>query len=232
MHTDGKMNMSATRERDPARAPEAEVSSEVLGALINMAGRQRMLSQRIVLQAMLALQRFDGALVVARETLRIFSDSHATLLQRRNGFPGLFSPALHDAFYGSGNVAARITAFINCASTALDAIESKSARAETAVHELIGMGDPLLNHLHQVTSVYEQESRRLALAQRKGQQDLIDRIKDIAREAHIVSFNGQIVASRAGAVGREFAVVAGVMTNITREMENIVSVFIKRNAQA
>ena len=80
--------------------------------------------------------------------------------------------------------------------------------------------------------MYEQESRRIALAQRKGQQDLIDRIKAIAKEAHIVSFNGQIVASRAGVAGREFAVVAGVMTRITREMEDIVSVFVKRNSQA
>ena len=138
MNTDGKMIMSATREGVQASALEAEVSGEVLSSLINMAGRQRMLSQRIVLQAMLALQRFDNALAVARDTLRIFSESHATLLQGRNGLPGLFSPAIRDAFYGSGNVATRITAFISCASIALDAIQSQSARAEAAVHELIG----------------------------------------------------------------------------------------------
>ena len=73
---------------------------------------------------------------------------------------------------------------------------------------------------------------KIALAQRKGQQELIDRIKASAKEARIVSFNGQIVASRAGIAGREFAVVAGVMTNITREMENVVSVFAKRTSLA
>ncbi|MFP3564626.1 type IV pili methyl-accepting chemotaxis transducer N-terminal domain-containing protein [Paraburkholderia sp. SIMBA_030] len=222
--------MSTTTERVQTPSSEADVSSEVLSSLINMAGRQRMLSQRIVLKAMLASQQFDGALAIARDTLRTFADNHAALMQGRDGFPGLFSPALREAFHGSDNVAKRIADFIALASMAIEAIERSSPRADEALRALIEAVDPLLTHLHGVTAVYEQESRRIARAQKKGQQDLIDRIKAIAKEAHIVSFNGQIVASRANVTGREFAVVAGVMTSITRELEAAVSAFVKKTS--
>lgn len=201
-----------------------------------------MLSQRIVFKAMLALRQSDGALAIARDTLRTFADSHAALVQGRDGLPGLFSPALREAFHGTGNdkdkgngsghVAKKIADFIAVASAALDAIGRNSARAEDAVQALIACADPLLNDLHGITAVYEQESRRIARLQKKEQQQLIERIKSIAKEAHIVSFNGQIVASRTNVTGREFAVVAGVMTSITKELESVVSAFVKKTASA
>jgi Type IV pili methyl-accepting chemotaxis transducer N-term len=225
-----------------ADAAQTDVSSEVLSSLINIAGRQRMLSQRIVFKAMLALRQSDGALAIARDTLRTFADSHAALVQGRDGLPGLFSPALREAFHGTGNdkdkgngsghVAKKIADFIAVASAALDAIGRDSARAEDAVQALIACADPLLNDLHGITAVYEQESRRIARLQKKEQQQLIERIKSIAKEAHIVSFNGQIVASRTNVTGREFAVVAGVMTSITKELESVVSAFVKKTASA
>jgi len=39
-----------------------------------------------------------------------------------------------------------------------------------------------------------------------------------------VSVNAQIVAARAGEVGREFAVVAGELTNITAKIDELVRV--------
>ncbi|MBW8834580.1 MAG: type IV pili methyl-accepting chemotaxis transducer N-terminal domain-containing protein, partial [Burkholderia sp.] len=121
-----------------ADAAQTDVSSEVLSSLINIAGRQRMLSQRIVFKAMLALRQSDGALAIARDTLRTFADSHAALVQGRDGLPGLFSPALREAFHGTGNdkdkgngsghVAKKIADFIAVASAALDAIGRDSAR--------------------------------------------------------------------------------------------------------
>lgn len=229
-------NNVAAKEAAKSTAAEAAVSGETLGSLINMAGRQRMLSQRIVLQALLAAQQYDGALAIARETLRMFADAHAVLTQGKGGMPGLFSAALRDAFQGRANpsgadtVAQKIAGFIDMAGAALDAIAQRASRAEAALRALVEAVEPLLAHLHAITAVYEQESRRIARAQQKEQQDLIDRIEAIAKEAHMVSFNGQIVASRAGPEGREFAVVAGVMTSITREMEDVVSRFVKRTS--
>jgi methyl-accepting chemotaxis protein len=47
-------------------------------------------------------------------------------------------------------------------------------------------------------------------------------IKTIARQARMVAFNAQVVAARAGDVGREFAVVASTMTNVTGEIDALV----------
>ncbi|MFM0644316.1 type IV pili methyl-accepting chemotaxis transducer N-terminal domain-containing protein [Paraburkholderia bryophila] len=222
--------MSITAQRLHVIPADTDVSSEVMSSLINMAGRQRMLSQRIALKAMLAFQQFDGALSIARDTLRTFADSHAALVQGRDGLPGLFSPALRDAFHGNGQVAQKIADFIALATAALDAIGRAAPQSEDTLAALIGSVDPLLAQLHGVTAVYEEESRRIARAQKKEQQNLIERIKAIAKEAHIVSFNGQIVASRTDVTGREFAVVAGVMTSITKELEAVVSAFVKKTS--
>ena len=44
---------------------------------------------------------------------------------------------------------------------------------------------------------------------------------DVAREAKVVSFNAQVMAARAGQHGREFAVVANVLSGITNEIDGL-----------
>ena len=43
----------------------------------------------------------------------------------------------------------------------------------------------------------------------------------MAREAKVVSFNAQVMAARAGQHGREFAVVANVLSGITNEIDGL-----------
>lgn len=52
---------------------------------------------------------------------------------------------------------------------------------------------------------------------------VISDIETINREARMVAFNARIVAARAGQAGVEFSVVAGVMSNISGEIDQMIS---------
>jgi methyl-accepting chemotaxis protein len=52
---------------------------------------------------------------------------------------------------------------------------------------------------------------------------VITDIETINRQARMVAFNARIVAARAGQAGKEFSVVAGVLSNITGEIDEMVS---------
>ena len=43
----------------------------------------------------------------------------------------------------------------------------------------------------------------------------------MAREAKVVAFNAQVMAARAGQHGREFAVVAQVLSGITQQVDGL-----------
>jgi methyl-accepting chemotaxis protein len=60
------------------------------------------------------------------------------------------------------------------------------------------------------------------MQQKRHIQEVMGDIKTIAKQARMVAMNAQIVAARAGHAGREFAVVASTMTNITGEIDELV----------
>ena len=202
--------------------PEPKLSGDVFGALINLSGRRRFTSQRAVLYAVLASLGHEGADLTARETLAAFTDAHITLVEGKQGLPGIFCMQLHDAYFGTLQGDRLIREFIALAGTTLDAIGTKSQRAPALLDELVRSATPLLGVLNTLTLVYEEQSKRHAQKQRRQMQDMMADIKTIARQARMIAFNAQIVAARAGPVGNEFAVVASTMTNVTGEIDELV----------
>ena len=206
----------------PAQSGEARLSGDVFGALINLSGRRRFTSQRVVLYAVLASLGHDGADRTARETLAAFRDAHVTLVEGKRGLPGIFCRQLHDAYFGTLQGDRIIRDFIALAEGTLDAIAMEARNAPALLDELVRAATPLLSTLNGLTLVYEEQAKRHAQLQRRQMHEMMADIKTIARQARMVAFNAQIVAARAGQVGKEFAVVASTMTNITGEIDELV----------
>jgi len=206
----------------PTVQSDVKLSGDVFGALINLSGRRRFTSQRVVLYSVLASLGHEGADQTARDTLAAFRDAHTTLVEGRQGLPGVFCPQLHEAYFGTLQGDKVVRDFIALAESTLDAITTVSRRAPGLLDELVRSATPLLSVLNALTLVYEEQSKRHALQQRRQMQELMGDIKTIAREARMVAFNAQVVAARAGPVGKEFAVVASTMTNVTGEIDELV----------
>jgi len=205
-----------------AGAAPNQAAGEAYGRLINLSGRRRFTSQRVVLFAVLALQGREGALQVSRSALATFVEAHNALVDGGADLPGVFCDELHDAYYGDEGGDDAIRSFIAHAERTHHAIEARIRLAPSLVDELVDAATPLLAALNRITQVYEDLARRHAARARQQLADLMGDVQSIAKQARIVSFNAQIIASRAQASGREFSVVAEELSQITGRIDELV----------
>jgi hypothetical protein len=202
------------------------VSGEIVGELINLAGRQRMLSQRIVLHVLLSVRGEAAALAVARTCLATFAQAHAQLVDGDDHLPGAFSEALRGVYFGSQRADQRIRGFMKVAADAIEAIERNSApqcaRRDEAVGRLTAEASPLLDLLQAITQAYQDEMQSVEVAARRRQMAVVDELASISMRANIVALNARVAAARAGQFGREFAVITAELAHVIGEMDGLV----------
>lgn len=218
----------AVTDRSTPATPAAPVSApalsgEAFATMINLSGRRRFTSQRVVLYAVLAAGNHPQAAAIAAEALTLFTDAHTTLIKGGKGTPGVFGAPLQEAYFGPPKGHEKILAFIALADRVLFAIASGWQRqVPVLLEELVECSSNLLAVLNSLTTIYETEARNHAKQVEQQLHGAMDEIKTISKQAQVVAMNARIVAARAGAAGNEFAVVATELIAITADIETIL----------
>jgi hypothetical protein len=213
-----------------AKSSVPKLSGEVFATLINLSGRRRFTSQRLVLYAVLAAEQGPSRIDVANEALVLFRDAHTLLIKGNDVLPGVYCASLQAAYFGSGQGDQIIQDFISLAERTLHAIQSSWRTASVLLAELVESTTPLLAVLNSITLLYEMEARQHASLAKSQLLDVMTEIKAIAKNAKIVAFNAQVIAARAGTEGSEFSVVANVLSSITSEIDQLLQAALAKSS--
>lgn len=188
---------------------------------LNLAARQRMLSQRMVMQTLLAANGDARQLTAAHGTFQLFCDSHARLLGTIQNYDAPSAQRLRTVYEGAQGVNAIIQTFMDLMRTALEHIASQSRRTTAVLESIVDSTDGVLEALNTATTTFDVVTKAKADLLFKELTGIVSDIHTIAREAKVVSFNAQVMAARAGHQGREFAVVANVLSGISTEIDGL-----------
>jgi hypothetical protein len=190
-------------------------------SIINLAARQRMLSQRMILQTVLAAAGDNTQLQAAQSSFQLFCDSQTRLRATAGQLDDSSAQRLRDTYEGPRGVGVAIEEFTRCMDAALQCIIDNSPRLQKALANLVANIDPVLDALNTATTTFDSIIKGKADLLIKELSGIVSDIQTVAREAKVVSFNAQVMAARAGQHGREFAVVANVLTGITTEIDGL-----------
>ncbi len=180
-----------------------------------------MLSQRMILQTMLAAQGDASKLDDAGRSLRVFTESHAQLLATPRQLDPPSARKIESTYHGTQGVGGVIDAFVKLVRTALEHITQRDRRQPESIAALVSHTDKVLEALNTATTAFDEITKAKAESVMRELTSIVSDIQNVAKEAKVVSFNAQVMAARAGQHGREFAVVASVLSGISGEVDGL-----------
>lgn len=226
------------RRPDGATAAWASVDRAALGALINIAGRQRMLSHRAVMFLALSQAPGGGALdellTEAGGALSSFEAGVRLLLHgdAEQSIPPLFShrvrALLSQPIPGHGGGARLLESFATRGTSCLQRLQAGDAACGGEIRALADLaGVVLLPLLNGIVAAFEQDLAEALQQEAERAADIrqvmtgaLDDIEQTATRIRLIAFNALIEAARAGDSGRAFSVIAEEIKNLgaqTRE---------------
>ena len=200
--------LSARTSSMPTLSSSTQAPSRDAGmSLVNIAARQRMLSQRMVLQTVLAARGSDLHLKAARSSLTLFTDSQARLLDTPHHLDATSAEIIRKAYHGPQGVGATIDAFAQQVGTALDLAERQSPRVEDALARLVETTDGVLEALNTATTAFDQVS--------KAQSETL--MKELAGiVAQVIADNPDVVERIRGGNTKAMGALVGPIMKATR----------------
>ncbi|CAN7476040.1 methyl-accepting chemotaxis protein [Phenylobacterium sp. LjRoot225] len=223
--------------RQEGSSSRGDIDRTALGALINIAGRQRMLSHRAVM--FLALSQMpdgqaDDLLVSAGEALASFEAGVRLLLHGdpEQAIPPLFSDRvralLSGRIEGHGRGAEVLASFGARGAACLQRLKAGEGSCGGEIRALADLaGAVLLPLLNGIVAAFEQDLAEALRAEAERAADIrlvmtgaLDDIEQTATRIRLIAFNALIEAARAGDSGRAFSVIAEEIKNLgaqTRE---------------
>lgn len=196
---------------------------EVLARLINIAGRMRMLSHRIVLFALLTAQERDPGerqqlSHIGSKSLDDFGRTHDVIVHgdKEDDLPPMFSPTVVRLFEDANKTGTNpINQFLQSCQKILESIDT-AGDVPLEIKELsVFVATDLLDFLNRVTDGFKADLDGMAMAKKsdavdrqKVIEDAVNSIDEISSQVKFIALNASIEAARAGKSGRTFAVIA------------------------